>query len=172
MLIGRVVIIPAGRRFFQTNGIWRIAINLVCRHKNERRFGTKAAAGFQQIHGAHGIGIEIVKRHGCSQVMGRLSRCVHVRGRPYSPHQIENAAPVPHIELVMRVIRYDISQAFLVPASIALRPKKYRSLAVIQAMNSVPPGAEKQTHFRPNQSRRACYEDGPLLLQHRSRIAP
>ena len=76
VFVGRVIEVPAGFQLFQSDCVRAIAIDLVRRHVDERRFRTGLASGFEQVEGADCVGVEVIERDGGSPVVGRLGRGV------------------------------------------------------------------------------------------------
>ncbi len=58
----RVVVVPAGRQFFQGNRVRFVAIDLVGAHVDEHGVGRISAGGLQQVEGPDGIDIEVIER--------------------------------------------------------------------------------------------------------------
>src|SRR6202011_1211940 len=63
---------PAGRQLAQWQIIWPIAVDLVCRHENERRLRTKISCSLEKIEGAICVHGKIHLRLPYCPIMRRL----------------------------------------------------------------------------------------------------
>ena len=75
-------VFPAGFQFVEFQLVGGVAVDLVGRHVDERRFRHVAPHAFQQVERAHGVHVEIVERPRGRQVVARLGRGVDDRIRP------------------------------------------------------------------------------------------
>ena len=77
VLESRIGIIPSGLQFPEGNGIGPVAVDLVGRHVDKRRFRARPPGGLQHVERAHAVDFEIEKRNGRGPVVRRLRRGVH-----------------------------------------------------------------------------------------------
>jgi hypothetical protein len=68
-------------------------------------------------------------------------------------NEIENALPVADVEFVMGETRDEISEAFLVPARVALGAKKCRALVIVYPVDGAALAGEKEGNFGTNEAR-------------------
>ena len=120
----RVGVIPAGLQLGKSQSIGRIAVHLVGAHVNERALRARLPRGLEQVERADGVGVEVVERNRGRAIVRRLGGRVHDDRRPKPSDQIENALPIPDVELMVLKARELSLEAVLVPARVALRPEK------------------------------------------------
>src|ERR1700730_13867835 len=79
----RIGIVPSGIHFDQRDLIWRIAVDLIRTHMNERSLRTMPVCSFEQIQCTACIYVKVIKWARRGQVMARLRSAVHNGRRPY-----------------------------------------------------------------------------------------
>ena len=67
-------------------------------------------------------------------------------------NEVENALPVADVEFVVGEARDEISEAFLVPARVALGSKKCRALVVVHPVDGTALAGEKDRNFGTNEA--------------------
>jgi len=138
-----VGIIPTGLELLERDPIGGIAVDLVGAHVHKGRLGAGLPGGFQHIQGADGIGIKIVEGNRRRAVVRGLRRRMHNHVGLHGLEQVEHAAAVADIDLVMFERGKVLRQALLIPARVALGTEKYGPLVVVDPMNGVAQFAGK-----------------------------
>ena len=105
VLKGRVRIIPAGFEFGQRQGVGPVAIHLVGRHVDERRFGTRPPRGLQQVQRAQRVDFEIEKRDRRGAIVRGLGGGVNDQIGPQFLHESQNAFAIADIDRRVAVVR-------------------------------------------------------------------
>ena len=147
VLVGGIVVIPTRVEFAQSDGIWAIAVNFVRGHVDERRLGAGLPCGFEEVQRADGIGVEVVKwNRGCAVVRGLRGGVDDDVGFDFG-NEVENALSVANVEFVVGEAGDEISEAFLIPARVALRSKKCRTLVVVHPVDRAALAGKKDGDF-------------------------
>ena len=149
----RVGVVPAGLQLGKSQSIRRVAVDLVGGHVDERALGTRLPRGFQQVERADGVGIEVIERDGGGAIVGRLGRGVHDDRRPKPSNQLENAVPIPHVELMVLKVRKLSLKAVLIPPRVTFRSEKHRPLIVVDAVNMIAGMSKVRANFAADQPR-------------------
>jgi hypothetical protein len=72
---------------------------------------------------------------------------VHDDRWPKPSNQIENALPIPHVELMVLKARKFSLKAVLIPPCITFRSEKRRPLIVVDAVNTIAGFSKIRAHF-------------------------
>jgi hypothetical protein len=115
---------------------------------DERRLWTRAPRSFYQIHGAHRIGIEILKGNGRGAIVRGLAGGVHDDIRLQLSDQIQYPLPVSDIEIMMNKAFHLATEERLVPVPIDSFAEENRPLVVIDPVNSKSFATKKETRLR------------------------
>ena len=87
VVVFRPRILPTGFEFLERNFVGSIAINLVGAQKDEDRFGTVEAGGFEQIDCADRVHFKVQDGDVARLVVGGLSRAVNDEIKALSPKE-------------------------------------------------------------------------------------
>jgi len=140
----RIGVVPAGFALHQRQGVGTVPIDLVGGYVDEGGFRAVPAGGFEQVEGAGGIGVEVVEGNGGGAVVRGLGGGVDDGVRPHGGDEVQHARAVADVEFVVGVAGDGLGEAILIPAGVALRPKKHGALVVVQAVDAAAlPGEEK-----------------------------
>lgn len=151
--VGGVVVVPAGFKFLESDGVGSVTIDLVGGHVDEGRFRAGLAGGFEQVQGADGVGVEIIERDGGGAVVGRLGGGVDDGIGFQVAQEIEHSLAVADIEFVVGECRAElISETGLVPACVALGAKEDSALVVVDAMDVQSERSEIDADFGANEA--------------------
>ncbi len=145
--VGRIGVVPAGFEFVQGQRIGPVAIDLVGRHVDERRFRAGAPSGFQQVQRPHRVGVKIVERNCGRTIMRRLGGGVNDAVRLQPGDQVKDGLAVTDVELVVNKAGKLRGEPRLVPAGIARFAKENRPLVVIHAVESETHATEIKAHL-------------------------
>ena len=152
VLVGEIVVIPARVEFAERDGIWPVAVNLVCGHVDERRLGTGLAGGFEEVQRADSVGVEVIKRNRSRAVVRGLCGGMDDDIGFDFCNEVENALPVPDVQFVVGEARDEIGEALLIPARVALGAKKCRALVVVHPVDGTALAGEKNRDFGTNEA--------------------
>ena len=149
---GGVSVIPAGGEFFESDAIWAISINLVGAHVDEHGLWSMATGGFEEIEGADGVGVEIIKGTRGSEVVARLGGSVDDMGGLERSEAVEHTLSVSDIELVMLKGRVFGFESLLIPTGVTLRAEKVCPHVVVNAVNDPTQRRKVVNDFRADEA--------------------
>src|SRR6185369_474421 len=132
----RIIVFPAGFQFLQRDGVGAIAVNLVGGEVYEWRLRTGLSGGLEKVHGADGIGIEVVERDGGRPVMGRLGGRMDNAGRPQLPDELQYPLTVPYVHFVVTEVGQTFHKSLLTPAGASLGAEEKLPLVIVDPMHS------------------------------------
>ena len=135
VLVGGVGVVPAGFKFAQWQMVGCIAVDFVGAQVHERGFGASATSGFEEVHGADGVGVEVIKWDGGGAVVAGLGGGVDDGVRLEAGNEVEDALAVADVEFVVGEVLELGSETFLVPTGVALGPEEDSTLVVVHTVD-------------------------------------
>ena len=135
VLVGGVGVVPAGFKFAQWQMVGCIAVDFVGAQVHERGFGASATSGFEEVHGADGVGVEVIKGDGGGAVVAGLGGGVDDGVRLEAGNEVEDALAVADVEFVVGEVLELGSETFLVPTGVALGPEEDSTLVVVHTVD-------------------------------------
>ena len=116
-------------------------------------FDAKLPRGLQQIQCADSVRVEIVEWNGSGPVMARVRGGMNNDSGANFFYQVKNPCPVANVQFMVNKAGRGCLQTLLIPARVALRPKKHRALVIIRAVDLITKLTRKiHANFRANQA--------------------
>ena len=153
VLVGGIVVVPAGFKLFESDGVGPVAVNLVGRQVDKGRLGTGLPGRFEEVEGADGVGVEVVEGNRGGAVVGRLGGGVDSGVGPQVGEERDDSGAVASVEFVMvKGGSESGGEAPLIPSCVPLRPEKDSPLIVIDAMDFPTESSEVDANFRADEA--------------------
>ena len=154
-----VVVVPPGLELFQFDEVRPVPVHLVGGHVGEGALRAGPPGGFQQVEGADGVDVEIVKGTGGGEVVAGLGGGVDDGRRLKLGDELQDLFTVADIQLVVFEVLIIFFQPLLVPAGVAAGPEEVGPLVVVDPVNLRPLPGEVADHLRTDQTRRSSDEE-------------
>ena len=158
--VSGVVVIPTGGEFLEGEGVGSITIDLVGAHVDEHGVRGVQAGGFEEIEGADGVGVEIIKGTRGSEIVAGLGGSVDDVGGLEGSEAVEHALSVSDIELVMLKGRVLGFESLLIPTGVTLRAEKVCPHVVVNAVNDPTQRRKVVNDFGADEARGTGDEEG------------
>src|SRR4029450_7089898 len=106
---------------------------------------TMLASGFEQVHGADGVDVEVVERKPGGAVVRGLGGAVDNEIWTLITHRVGQPSSIADVQAVVGEALRDPMQAFEVPGGVAIRTEEVTAHVVIHAMD-LPTALVKEGH--------------------------
>ena len=160
VLVSGIVVVPAGLELFEGDAVGPVSVDFVRRHVDEGGLGTSLSRRFEEIEGADGVGVKIVKRDRGGPIVRGLRGGVDDGVGSQLTKEGEDALAVADVEfVVVKGGAERFSETMLVVAGVTLRPEKDSALVVVDAMDLPAKRREMDADFRANEAGRAGDEE-------------
>ena len=160
VLVGRVGILPARFHLLHRDGVGPVAVYLISRHVNERRFGAGTPGGLQQVQSPQRIDLEVEERNGGGAIVRRLGGGVNNEVRPKFLDQGQHPVPVADIERGMAVAGHLAPQSFEDPTGIAFGTEEDSAMIAVDAGHAEALTGEEDGDLRADQATGSRHQDG------------
>src|SRR5260370_11435169 len=168
------VVVPL-LRLFEWNLIRRIAINLIRTQKYEHRLWRMQPRGFQKVHRAKRVHLEIDQRNLARLIVRRLRGAVDDQIKALRSKQLLDGCPVANVQRRVREPLGHALQPLQIPERIACRAEKDPPHVVVYPDDFMPVPVEMLHRFRSDQSAAPSdknfhlFESIPLYMSRKSK---
>lgn len=147
----RPCVIPPLFQLPQRQFVGRVAIDLVGGQVHKHRLRRKPPRGFQEVHRAPRVHVEVIKGPLGGQIMRGLSGGVHHQVRSQGLQTFQHPGAVADVQGVVVKPPAGGLQPPAVPLGVARRAEEVRAQVVVHTVDLPPQGVEMRHHFRTDQ---------------------